>query len=256
MTPRSVVADSTMPPRNLTTHGLMRRSSEQLLGSSIEYEVTHDRGSGETRQSAALIEPQTRAHLPRRTATLPRVEGLESRSLMAVTVAANLAVTQAQLPNETLDQAVDLGNLSSGNEILDHGSLGDGPAGAADVQWYSFTLDQPARVTSELKADQQSASFQGVLSLFNNDPWDFGDPFDVDGHRLLDQVDGKSSGGVATLDQLLGPGTYYLAVSGSGNQGFPSASGGEWSSRKHGRFRSQDRRGRRWPRGNDVVPGS
>ena len=88
------------------------------------------------------------------------------------------------------------------------------------MEWYSFTLDQPARVTSELKRDPQDSSFQGVLSLFNNDPWDSADPYNVDGHRLLDQVDGKAHGGVATLDQLLSPGTYYLAVSGSGNLDF------------------------------------
>ena len=175
---------------------------------------------------------------------------------MAVTVAANLTATQARLPNETLDQAIDLGNMSSGNEILDHCSLGDGPAGAADVQWYSFTLNQPARVTSELKGGEQSSSFQGILSLFNNDPWDFGDQFDVDGHRLLDQVDGKSNGGVATLDQLLGPGTYFLAVSGSGNMDFHPLAGREWPSREHGRVRSQDRRGRRWPRDYGLVHGS
>ena len=88
------------------------------------------------------------------------------------------------------------------------------------MEWYSFTLDGPARVTGELLRQDQASSFNGVLSLFNNDPYDFMDPYDADGYRLLDQVDGKANGGVASFDELLGPGTYDLAVSGDGNFDF------------------------------------
>ena len=88
------------------------------------------------------------------------------------------------------------------------------------MEWFSFTLDGPARVTWELTR-QRDSSFNGVLSLFNNDPADNGlDPYDADGHRLLDQVDGKADGGEATLEDLLGTGTYYVAVSGDGNADF------------------------------------
>src|SRR5579872_4734409 len=80
----------------------------------------------------------------RRTATLLRVERLESRTLMAAPVAAT------DLPNETLVNALGLGHLSSGTEVVEQGSLGNGPAGAADVEWYSFTLDRPAQITMEL----------------------------------------------------------------------------------------------------------
>ena len=107
------------PPRG-APRGEVKRSSSRVfefqtsnVGSSTMIAVQGKQNS--PRSSRA----PTRAHLTRRTATLPRVEGLESRSLMAVTVAANLAVTQAQLPNETLDHAVDLGNISSGTEVLD-----------------------------------------------------------------------------------------------------------------------------------------
>ena len=99
------------------------------------------------------------------------------------------------------------------------------------VEWFSFTLDGPARVTWELT---RSAGFvvNGVFSLFNNDPADNGlDPYDADGHRLLDQVDGKADGGEATLEDLLGTGTYYVAVSGDGNADFdpswPAAAPGD-----------------------------
>ncbi|MGO9601762.1 MAG: Ig-like domain-containing protein [Isosphaeraceae bacterium] len=139
---------------------------------------------------------------------------------MATIGGSSLASAQVFVPNETLDQAVDLGDASIGSQLEEQGSLGKGPAGAADVEWYSFSLDQPARIVTNLTAAPNGSSFQGVLSLFNNDPWDFGDPMDVDGHRLLEQVQAQSPGGNATIDQLLGPATYYLAVSGAGNLDF------------------------------------
>jgi hypothetical protein len=139
---------------------------------------------------------------------------------MAASVGASLGVTPGLLANETLDQAINLGQMSAGAMLQEVGSIGGGPAGAADVEWYSFTLDGPARVTGEVMRQGPSSSFNGVLSLFNNDPGDWGDPYDPGGHRLLQQVDGKSDGGVASIDRLLGPGTYYLAVSGDGNFDF------------------------------------
>ena len=130
------------------------------------------------------------------------------------------SLTPTAPPNETLDAAIELGHLSPGTEVEDHGSIGNGPAGGADVEWYTFTLDRPALTVSKLERQPSDSSFKGVLSLFNNDPYDWGDPYDADGYRLLDQVDQPANGGVATLDQLLGPGTYYLAVSGAGNYYF------------------------------------
>src|SRR4051812_36142491 len=81
-----------------------------------------------------------------RRGSLPlRVERLESRCLMAASIAVDAGV-----PNETLDQAVDLGDVSSGVGVLEHGSLGDGAAGSADVEWYRFMLDRSGRVSSEI----------------------------------------------------------------------------------------------------------
>ena len=130
------------------------------------------------------------------------------------------SLTPAASPNETLDVAYELGHLGTGMEVEDYGSIGNGPAGGADVEWYTFTLDQPALIASKLERQPNDSSFEGVLSLFNNDPYDFYDPYDADGYRLLDQVDQPANGGDATLEQLLGPGTYYLAVSGAGNDYF------------------------------------
>ena len=59
--------------------------------------------------------------------------------------------------------------------------------------------------------------FASVLSLYNNDPQDFGDPYDLDGHRLLAQVQANPSDGLADYSQDLGPGDYFVAISGAGN---------------------------------------
>jgi hypothetical protein len=130
------------------------------------------------------------------------------------------SVIPLSVPNETVTAAYELGNMSTAIKVEEFGSIGNGPAGGADVQWYTFTLDQPALIVSKLERQQNNSSFEGALSLFNNDPYDFYDPYDADGYRLLDQVDQPANGGDATLEQLLGPGTYYLAVSGAGNDYF------------------------------------
>ncbi len=58
-----------------------------------------------------------------------------------------------------------------------------------------------------------------VVSLYNNDPNDFGDFFDTLGHRLLAQA-GGGSGAPSVVSLSLDAGTYYVAVSGAGNQYF------------------------------------
>src|SRR5262249_15125171 len=100
------------------------------------------------------------------------------------------------------------------------------PAGAAGVDWYSFTLAQPASVT--LNAVPATAATAPVLSLYNSDQFDWADPFDPLGDRLVAQTqapDGVSAGGTsgdgtATLTRPLAAGTYYVAVSGAGNDRF------------------------------------
>ena len=76
------------------------------------------------------------------------------------------------VPHETLDQAADLGLLSPGLSLGEVGSIGDGPDGAADVAWYSFSLNvgPPVALLRSLARQDPSSSFNGVLSLFNNDP--------------------------------------------------------------------------------------
>ena len=100
------------------------------------------------------------------------------------------------------------------------GSIGNGPAGAADVTWFHFNLADPARVDLDMSTPAGDPPFASVLSLYNNDPQDYSDPYDLDGHRLLAQVEANPSDGTADYTQDLGPGDYFVAISGAGNLDF------------------------------------
>jgi methionine-rich copper-binding protein CopC len=144
------------------------------------------------------------------------VEPLEVRSLLSgSTPAMSLPVSP---PNETIDLAWDLGTPSQPESTI--GSVGFGPDGAADVTWYHFQLEDAARVDLTVRPAAGRPTFAGVLSLFNNDPYDWGDPYDLDGHRLLAQVQANPQSGIADYQQDLGPGDYYVAISGGGNTQF------------------------------------
>jgi methionine-rich copper-binding protein CopC len=148
--------------------------------------------------------------------TWPSIEPLESRALLnASTPASSILVVK---PNETINLAQDLGTLIEPVSVV--GSIGNGPAGSADVTWFHFHLDDAERVELEVTPPAGKPPFASVLSLFNNDPQDFNDPYDLDGHRLLTQVTADPSDGVADESQDLGPGDYFVAVSGAGNLDF------------------------------------
>jgi len=121
-------------------------------------------------------------------------------------------------PNETIDQAYDLGGLNQPAQVF--GSIGNGPAGAADVTWYQFELADAARVDFSVSTPAGNPPCASVLSLYNNDPQDYNNPYDVDGHRLLAQTQANPSSGAAAFSQDLGPGDYFVAVSGAGNRDF------------------------------------
>ena len=110
---------------------------------------------------------------------------------------------------------------------LVQGYLGDGVSGAADVDFYSFTLANAATVTVTT-FDTPGSSATTVLSLYNSDPNSLAingngtanDPYDRTGHLLLAQAVGSSADGGASITRKLAAGTYYVAVSGAGNQYF------------------------------------
>src|SRR5262245_63888095 len=105
-----------------------------------------------------------------------RLEELEGRDLLSVSGAAVLPSD----PADTLLGAVNLGGLAPTTPLKVAGMIGDSPAGGADVDWYSFTLGTASPVTM--------TSTGGVLSLYNNDPLNFSDPFNFLDQRLLGQA--------------------------------------------------------------------
>ena len=148
----------------------------------------------------------------------PFLEFLERRQVLALlSFPAGLNPVSEVQPNETVDRAQTLGDLSVSPVVGATGTIGNGPAGAADVAWYHFTIDAPASVTLTAGTNALGDTFQGVLSLYNEDLYDFGDPLDPLGRRLLAQNEAAAPGDLAQLGAILGPGSYDVAVSGAGN---------------------------------------
>ncbi len=126
--------------------------------------------------------------------------------------------------NQTLDQAISLGSLSTLHATRTTGTVVNPAGGGGGVDWYSFTLETPAVVALDLAPRGVNQPLNGVLSLYNNDAGDFLDPYDPSGYRLLAQATSGSGNGLfgsrASINQVLGPGTYEVAVSGAGDQSF------------------------------------
>jgi len=146
----------------------------------------------------------------RRPSFRPRLEPLESRDLLS---GAGVMPVPETEPNDTLAQAQPLGPLDNLTATPIVGVIGNSPAGAADVDWYQFTVTAATHVT--LSAASDSANLNPVLSLYDTDPGNTFDPDTVTGHRLMVQVVG--TGGSAVLQRDLAAGTYDVAVSGAGN---------------------------------------
>lgn len=146
--------------------------------------------------------------LPKRRRPNPilSIENLEIRNLLSGIMSANLpaAIPEAG-PNDTLDQATDLG--SSGSAAVD----GTIDRNGIDVDWYSFTL----LVSSEITLTSTS----GTVGLYNSAGRDLSDRLNPGGYRLLGQ-DSATDSGDASLTRILSPGTYSIAVSGKGNDYF------------------------------------
>ena len=136
--------------------------------------------------------------------------------------------------HSTLDQALNLGDLTRSGRINLSDSIGNGASTDAGVNWYSFTLDRAGLVTLATQG-QSDHPLPAVLSVYTSGRADWRDPFDPYGFHLVAQDDGASHGGNAQLTRPFSPGiTYYVAVSGSGNRffepfiansGYPGATG-------------------------------
>src|SRR5262249_43096676 len=114
----------------------------------------------------------------------------------------------------TINLAHELGPVAAGAPVnVAAASIGDETSGAADVDWYRFEVSTASQVNLR-------ASGAVVLSLYNDAPFDFLDVFNPTGHRLLAQADAGAGGSGAALNQVVAPGSYYVAVSGAGNRDF------------------------------------
>jgi hypothetical protein len=151
----------------------------------------------------------------------PSVEVLEARTLPAVTTWPGLVHPISQTgQNSTLDQAISLGDLSTHGVSSAIGTIANPQSGGGDTEWYSFTLDRPASVSFVTLDSLGHSTLTSVLSLYNADVGDFNDLYNPTGFRLLAQDDGAAHGGDAQITRMLAAGTYYVAVSGSGNRYF------------------------------------
>jgi hypothetical protein len=154
-----------------------------------------------------------RRRSPRRRRWCPCLEQLEARDLPAVNFGTGSLLPAESPVNDTLDQAVPLTLGTSGVTEV-QAAVGDSPAGAADVDFYSLTLAQTSHVTLNVHGDGSAASLQSILTLYG------ADPTATLKYRVAAQDDGSTHGGDAVLDLELGAGTWYVAVSGAGNRYF------------------------------------
>jgi hypothetical protein len=156
----------------------------------------------------------------RRRSTRPRgrrfvfcleLEALETRSLPSVTAWPGLLHPIAETePNGTLDQAQNLGDLTTAPRAEVIGTVVNGPAGAG-VDWYSFQLDRAANVSISTPQANPYSGPVTTLSLYNSDPGDANDPYDTLGYRLLDQADSALQGGTASLQAARATTTLILS---------------------------------------------
>ncbi len=158
---------------------------------------------------------------PRRwTPRRPSLEWLEVRSLPSATAWPGLAAPHVDAAGCTLGAAYHfLTPLAPGVREEAVGLISNSASGGGNADWYEFDLPAAADVTIATPPGQGAHLLTPALSLFNAVPTN-DDPYTPDGHRLLAQDDGATGGGVATIDMVLAPGTYYVAVSGTGDHDF------------------------------------
>ena len=142
----------------------------------------------------------------RRFSPITNIESLEVRALLTAITTLNLpaAIPEAG-PNDTVDQADDLG--ASGTAVVD-GSI---DRNGVDVDWYSFTLEASAEVNLEATS--------GTLGLYNRPNFSPLDQLSPRGNRLLMQSSATDTVN-AQITRKLSAGTYFIAVSGTGNSYF------------------------------------
>lgn len=141
---------------------------------------------------------------------LLELEQLEGRELLT----GGLAILTLPGLQPTLDRAQDLRTLDTDGLTTAAGTITNTPDGGG-VDWYQFQLAQAAHV--DLTTSGTLSSLVGIYAAVTNDPGFYPDGisrvYDPSGYHLLAQ-----NAGGAALD--LAPGTYEIAVSGTGDSYF------------------------------------
>lgn len=171
---------------------------------------------------AAILRTPRRQHNQSPTLAIAlSIEVLESRTLPEMTPFVGSLSPIVQPPrNDTIDQARSLGDLSIIRQVGITGTVGRPGVGAADVDWYRFTLDRPSTVTFATMPGRPGNSLVSVLSLYGFSTADGTRLPSPTGYRLIVQDDGANHDGNARLARTLAAGTYFVAVSGAGNRYF------------------------------------
>jgi hypothetical protein len=133
------------------------------------------------------------------------LEALESRCQPSTLTPA------ADVP-DTLSRALDLTPVLTAGHVRVATNIGDNALGGADVDWYRLEFTEATSITLTLAG-------AGVISLFNHDPFSPDPTVQILQRRLLEQVS-SDGGSLGVLTRGLAPGTYFIAVSGPGNQYF------------------------------------
>src|SRR5262249_42724871 len=107
----------------------------------------------------------------RRRRCRPQLEQLEARDLPAVTFGPGSSppAPPDSPANATLAQATPWPLGPSGTAEVPT-AVGDSPAGAADVDFYSLTLGGASHVRLQVRGDGSNTSLQSVLTLYGPDP--------------------------------------------------------------------------------------
>src|SRR5262249_18417580 len=124
------------------------------------------------------------------------------------------------LGNDTLDQAQNVGSAGVASRIEIVGTIGNAATGAADVDFYRFQLDRAANVIVATPNAGPTTPSIAAISLYNSAGNNPNDPYTPLGDRLLAQDDSALHADGARIERRLAAGTYYVAVSGSGNRYF------------------------------------
>jgi hypothetical protein len=142
------------------------------------------------------------------------LEALERRDLPSVSWPGLSQPVAADGTNHTLDQSQNLGTVAAGSPLGVVGTITNSPNGGGEVDFYQFTLGTDAQIQISTLDHQGGSSLASVLTLYQSDPTS---PI---GFSIVAQDDGATQGGDASLAQNLAAGTYFVAISGSGDRYF------------------------------------